>query len=140
MVGWIGDFVSNRHAQVTVGEYESEVSEIEYAGISQGSPLSSLLYVFYNANVVGKKIDRRGGAIGFVDDFNAWVVGADESETTATIQREIIPHAERWAWQSGYIRYLSTPAVALRLLSAISLGIVVIPYTAGCIIMLCLVL
>ena len=54
-----------------------------------------LLYVFYNANLVEKKIDRRGGAIGFVDDFNAWVVGADESETTATIQREIIPHAER---------------------------------------------
>jgi hypothetical protein len=140
MVEWIGDFVSNRHAQVTVGEYESEVSEIEYAGIPQGSPLSSLLYVFYNANLVGKKIDRRGGAIGFVDDFNAWVVGADESETTATIQREIIPHAERWARQSGYIRYLSTPAMALRLLSAISLDRVVIPYTAGCIIMLCLVL
>jgi hypothetical protein len=38
---------------------------------------------------------RRGGAIGFVDDFNAWVVGADESETTVAIQREIIPHAER---------------------------------------------
>ena len=101
MVEWIGDFVSNRHAQVTVGEYESEVSEIEYAGIPQGSPLSPLLYVFYNANLVEKKIDRRGGAIGFVDDFNAWVVGADESETTATIQREIIPHAERWARQSG---------------------------------------
>jgi hypothetical protein len=95
MVEWIGDFVSNRQAQVTVGEYESEVSEIKYAGIPQGSPLSPLLYVFYNANLVGKKIGGRGGAIGFVNDFNAWVVGADESETTATIQREIIPHAER---------------------------------------------
>jgi hypothetical protein len=73
--------------------------------------------------------------------FVGWgIVGADESETTATIQREIMPHAERWARQSGYIRYLSTLAVAPRLLSAISLGRVVIPYTAGCIIMLCLVL
>ena len=86
MVEWIGDFVSNRHAQVTV---------------PQGSPLSPLLYVFYNANLVEKKIDRKGGAIGFVDDFNAWVVGADESQTTAIIQREIMPHAERWARQSG---------------------------------------
>jgi hypothetical protein len=33
MVEWIGDFVSNRYAQVTVSEYESEVSGIEYAGI-----------------------------------------------------------------------------------------------------------
>jgi hypothetical protein len=71
IVEWIGDFVSNRHAQVTVGRYESEVSGIEYAGIPQGSLLSLLLYVFYNANLVEKKIDRRGGAIGFVDDFNA---------------------------------------------------------------------
>jgi hypothetical protein len=101
IVEWIRDFVSNRHAQVTVSEYESEVSEIEYAGIPQGSLLSLLLYVFYNANLIEKKIDRRGGAIGFVDDFNAWVVGADESETMATIQREIIPYAERWARQSG---------------------------------------
>jgi hypothetical protein len=54
-----------------------------------------LLYVFYNANLVEKKIDRRGGAIRFVDDFNAWVVGADESETIVVIQREIIPYAER---------------------------------------------
>ena len=29
------------------------------------------------------------------------MVGADESETTAIIQREIIPYAERWARQSG---------------------------------------
>lgn len=61
----------NRYVQVTVGEYELEVSEIEYASILQGSLLSPLLYVFYNANLVEKKIDRRGGAIGFVDDFNA---------------------------------------------------------------------
>jgi hypothetical protein len=77
MVEWIGDFCSKRHAQMTVGEYESEVAEIAYAGIPQGSPLSPLLYVFYNANLVETKIDKRGGAIGFVDDFNAWVVGAD---------------------------------------------------------------
>ena len=29
------------------------------------------------------------------------MVGKDESETTVAIQREIIPHAERWARQRG---------------------------------------
>jgi hypothetical protein len=33
VVDWIGDFCSGRRAQVVVGGYESEVAEIEYAGI-----------------------------------------------------------------------------------------------------------
>lgn len=41
------------------------------------------------------------GSIGFVDDFNAWVVGADEEETTAAIETTILPHTKRWARQSG---------------------------------------
>jgi hypothetical protein len=101
LVNWIGNFCSDRYAQVTVGENESDTSRIDYAGIPQGSPLSPPLYVFCNANLVEKKIDGKGGAIGFVDDFNAWAVGTDERETTAAIQREIIPHVEQWAKQNG---------------------------------------
>ena len=33
MVEWIGDFCTGRHASVTVGRFESDVAEIEYAGI-----------------------------------------------------------------------------------------------------------
>jgi len=101
MVEWIGDFCTGRHASVTVGRFELEVAEIEYAGIPQASPLSPLLYVFYNADLVERSIDGQGESIGFVDDFNAWAVGADEEETTAAIQNTILPHTKRWARQSG---------------------------------------
>jgi hypothetical protein len=60
--GPVGDFCTGRHASVTVGSYESEVAEIEYAGIPQGLPLSPLLYVFYNADLVEKPIDGQGGS------------------------------------------------------------------------------
>jgi hypothetical protein len=70
-VRWIRNFCDSRHAQVTVGGFESEVSPIEFAGIPQGSPLSPLLYVYYNADLVEWKIDSNGGALSFVDDFNA---------------------------------------------------------------------
>jgi hypothetical protein len=51
-VKWIRNFCDGRQAQVTVSSFESEVAPIEYAGIPQGSPLSLLLYVFYNADLV----------------------------------------------------------------------------------------
>jgi hypothetical protein len=70
-VRWIRNFCDSRHAQVIVGSFESDMSPIEFAGIPQGSPLSPLLYVYYNADLVEWKIDRNKGAIGFVDDFNA---------------------------------------------------------------------
>ena len=100
-VKWIRNFCDGRQAQVTVGSFESEVAPIEYAGIPQGSPLSPLLYVFYNADLVERKIDRAVGAIGFVNDFNAWVVGDNAIQNTKIIQDTIIPHAEQWATRSG---------------------------------------
>jgi hypothetical protein len=100
-VRWIADFCTDRKAQVIVGKYESEVKRIDFPGIPQGSPLSPLLYIWYNADLVDRKIDTKGGAIGFVDDFNAWVTGVDEEETTRLVQEEIIPHASRWARESG---------------------------------------
>jgi hypothetical protein len=68
-----------------VGSYESEVKGIDFTGILQGSPLSPLLYIFYNADLVEQQIDSTGGALGFVDDFNAWVVGKDEEQNTLAI-------------------------------------------------------
>lgn len=54
-----------------VGDYESPISEIEHAGIPQGSPLSPILYVFYNANLVQGRISKSEGSIGFIVDYNA---------------------------------------------------------------------
>jgi hypothetical protein len=91
-VRWIRGFCDGRHAQVTVGGFESAVSPIKYAGIPQGSPLSPLLYVFYNADLVEWKIDRNSGALGFVNDFNAWVVRDNVSRSTKAVQDTIVPH------------------------------------------------
>jgi hypothetical protein len=59
-----------------------------------GSPLSPLLYVFYNADLFEWKIDGNSGVLGFVDDLNAWVVGDDVKQNTKAYQDTIMPHAE----------------------------------------------
>ena len=56
----IRDSCDGRQARVTVGGFESAVSPIEYAGIPQGFPLSPLLYIFYNADLVEWQVDGNG--------------------------------------------------------------------------------
>ena len=103
IAAWVQDFCQGRQGSVVVGRYESPVQDIRFAGIPQGSPLSPILYVFYNADLVDMDIDRSGGAIGFVDDFNAWVTGPSIGQNMAAIQQRILPRVETWARESGAI-------------------------------------
>lgn len=95
MVAWIESFCNGRKASVVVGDYESPISEIKHAGIPQGSPLSPILYVFYNANLVQGRIGKSEGSIGFIDDYNAWVTGPSAAETTCKLQTQLLPRAEK---------------------------------------------
>ena len=69
MVRWIRSFCEQRSGNVVLGNYTSALTMIAHAGIPQGSPLSPILYAFYNANRVEGHIGTDGGSIGFVDDF-----------------------------------------------------------------------
>ena len=84
-----------------VNGYTTIPTKLPDVGLPQGSPLSPILYILYNADLVDKKIDYRGGAIAFVDDYSAWVTGSDVETNTAVIQAQLIPRAEEWAKESG---------------------------------------
>ena len=45
------------------------------ASLPQGLLLSPILFLFFNAYLVQRRIDSNGGAIAFVDDYSAWVTG-----------------------------------------------------------------
>jgi hypothetical protein len=34
-----------------------------------------VLFLFFNADLVQRKIDAKGGSIAFIDDYSAWVTG-----------------------------------------------------------------
>ena len=100
---WILDFCRERTGQLVVGGFDGPTQPIQHAGIPQGSPLSPLLYIFYNAGLVEQKITRKSGAIGFVDDYNAWAVGRTAAANLQVIQQDVIPKVTQWASKSGSV-------------------------------------
>lgn len=101
LVQWIDAFCQNRRATIIVNSYCSKEREIADAGLPQGSPLSPILFLFMNANFVETPITDRGGAIAFVDDYSAWVVGPSAEANTRRLQDEVVGRALRWAQTSG---------------------------------------
>ena len=66
---WINSFLSERSTSVKLADYISPIEAIR-TGIPQGSPLSPILYLFYNADLLRECKDIRLSIdpTGFVDD------------------------------------------------------------------------
>ncbi|KAH7459183.1 hypothetical protein FOMA001_g20218 [Fusarium oxysporum f. sp. matthiolae] len=64
------------------------------------SPLSPILFLFFNADLVQTQIDRNGGAIAFFDDYTAWVSGPTAQSNRRGIQA-VIDKALDWERRSG---------------------------------------
>ncbi|KJZ69096.1 hypothetical protein HIM_11503 [Hirsutella minnesotensis 3608] len=100
LVRWIDAFCSERTASLVVNGYTSEQRELPQAGLPQGSPLSPILFLFFNADLVQRRIKAESGSIAFVDDYSAWVTGPTAEANREGIQA-IIDDALKWEARSG---------------------------------------
>ena len=100
MVQWIGAFCSDRTANIVVNGYTAPQQRLPQAGLPQGSPLSPILFLFFNADLVQQRIDSKGGSIAFVDDYTAWVTGPSAEVNHIRIQ-QIVDRAVQWEKRSG---------------------------------------
>ncbi|KAK7582830.1 hypothetical protein V3481_012128 [Fusarium oxysporum f. sp. vasinfectum] len=100
LLRWIDAFCSERTATIVINGQSSESRPLPQAGLPQGSPLSPILFLFFNADLVQTQIDRNGGAIAFVDDYTAWVSGPTAQSNRRGIQA-IIDKALDWERRSG---------------------------------------
>ena len=100
LVRWTEAFCSDRTATIQVNGQLSETRSLPQAGLPQGSPLSPVLFLFVNADLVQRHIDSHGGAIAFVDDFTAWVTGPTAQGNREGIEA-IINDALDWERRSG---------------------------------------
>jgi hypothetical protein len=45
------------------------ISLLENAGLAQGSPLSLILFRFFNSDLVDQLVDHQGGASAFINNY-----------------------------------------------------------------------
>jgi ribonuclease HI len=98
---WIASFMSDRYANIGFDDFRTETEPLAHAGLAQGSPLSPILFAFFNADLVDQPVDSHGGASAFIDDYFRWRVGRSAEENLATIQTEDIPRIEKWTRRTG---------------------------------------
>ena len=79
---------------------ESALKGLPFPGVPQGSPLSPMLYLFFNADLVERDITGREGSIAFIDNYTVWVTGRNAGENRTKLSR-IVEEALTWERRSG---------------------------------------
>jgi hypothetical protein len=75
MVHWVNVFCSGRSASILINGLVTLKEALAQPGLPQGSPLSPIIFIFFNADLVQNNITAQGGSIAFVDDYTAWTTG-----------------------------------------------------------------
>ncbi|KAF6525599.1 hypothetical protein HZS61_011394 [Fusarium oxysporum f. sp. conglutinans] len=95
-VKWIGSFLRPRLTKLSIDGFTSEPYRLE-TGEPQGSNLSPILYLFYNADLIEKCGELEDTmTTGFIDDV-AILTWADSTKETCKKLQEALHVAEKWA-------------------------------------------
>jgi hypothetical protein len=95
LVPWISAFLTGRSTKIRMAEGISE-SIPTTTGIPQGSPLSPILYLFYNADLIEGCSQDGVLASGWVDDVSLITEGTTEEENIRRLQKAS-QRADLWA-------------------------------------------
>src|SRR5436190_1496772 len=94
IVKWTESFLENRHTQLRFNGIDSD-KIARNAGVPQGSPMSPILYLFYNADLP-EIPGRRGQSLCFIDDI-AYGVQCSTDDENAEVLKEMLEEAEEWS-------------------------------------------
>jgi hypothetical protein len=95
-VKWIASFLNGRDTTITFDGYTSKSYETK-TGIPQGSLLSPILYLYYNADLIDTSNQQQNTiATGYIDDIGILCWGKSTEETCARLGRTM-EMATQWA-------------------------------------------
>ena len=97
ITGLIESFISDRETNLRLPEFTLVGYKIK-TGIPQGSPLSPILYMFYNADLLEETTDNNLDAKGFgyIDDVAITVTGNSDTGNVEVLQM-LHDRAQTWA-------------------------------------------
>jgi exonuclease III len=100
---WVNSFLQDRKTTLAVNRRTTGLFPVQ-TGTPQGSPLSPILYLFYNADLL-EMCDRPGintGSLGYADDVNILAYGKSTDENCRNLER-VHRLCERWAARHGSV-------------------------------------
>ena len=100
IIQWIESFLKERSTKLHFNGMASDSIPI-LVGVPQGSPLSPILYMFYNADLLDITEDQDSAiSLGFIDDVVYGVEGGTDRGNARRITR-ILKKAEEWRKKHG---------------------------------------
>ena len=101
VIAWIKSFLSDRSTAIRIGDYTSQIEEVKL-GILQGSPVSPILYLFYNADLLDicQDIILSTSPTGFVDNITILITSTSIFKNCRNLERIYLKYLE-WAKTHG---------------------------------------
>ena len=101
ITNWIESFLENRYTTLTINGRCTDSFRVR-TGIPQGSPISPILYLFYNADLLDlcNRSSTKANGFGFVDDVNILTYSTSTEENCRTLET-LHKKCEKWAARYG---------------------------------------
>lgn len=85
IVRWVASFLSDRSTTLKLPEYTAPPTPIK-TGIPQGSRVSPILYLFYNADLIEQCKTEDTEAVGYIDDVSILAIGPSSAHNYKTLK------------------------------------------------------
>lgn len=96
---WVESFLSGRSTTIKLQEYTAPSAPIQ-TGIPQGSRISPILYLFYNADLIEACQTPDTEVVGYIDDVSILAVGPS-AQRNCKLLKGIHRKADTWAVKHG---------------------------------------
>ena len=101
-INFIRLLLTNRRTRIKFDDFTSDLIEITN-GIGQGDPLSMLLYIIYNADLLEiTDDDHLEAALGYVDDIALIAIGNNFDESTEKLQNLMVKENGGLNWSVSH--------------------------------------